>query len=448
MGFDKEKMKQARWMILFVAVIVLALKYSETVFWAIGVFVGILKPFIYGGVIAFILNIPLKVIENKILKKWNGKAADKLKRPLSIILSILFIVLILNIVVMTVAPQLGKTIVELGNQIPAFAEKVVEELEDISVKYPELQTYVADLQTIEIDWQSTLDSLMQFMKTGMTNFLSSTVTVAGSIIGGVMNIVIGFIFAIYILGQKEVLCSQGKRIVSAFCSERWENGILKVCSIANRNFSNFISGQCTEAVILGCMFVIAMTIFRMPYVILVGVLIAFTALIPIVGAFIGCFVGAFLILVNDPIKALAFVIMFLIIQQIEGNLIYPKVVGNKVGLPSIWVLMAVSVGGSLFGVAGMLFFIPLVSTLYMLLRDEVNERNAKKQKEEKKPYYNNYNKKYNKKGYQKENDNQKEKPNKEIINNKETINQATNNKEASNKRYSNKARNNQRKKDV
>ena len=220
------------------------------------------------------------------------------------------------------------------------------------------------------------------MQNGMTNFLSSTVTVAGSIIGEVMNFLIGFIFAIYILGQKEVLCNQGKRVLSAFCSRKVEAYVLKVFSIANRNFSNFISGQCTEAVILGFMFIIAMTIFRMPYALLVGVLIAFTALIPIVGAFIGCFVGAFLILVNNPIQAVWFVILFLVLQQLEGNLIYPKVVGNKVGLPSIWVLMAVSVGGSLFGVTGMLFFIPLVSTFYMLLRDAVNERNAKKQTRE------------------------------------------------------------------
>ena len=392
MGFDKEKMKQTRRMILFIAAVLLALKYSETVFGAIGVFIGIMKPFIYGGVIAFILNIPLRFIENKLLKNWNGKMADKIKRPLGIVLSILFVVLIINIVIMTVVPQLGKTLVELGNQIPVFVAGVLEKLEDISTQYPQLESYIAQLETIEIDWESTLNSLVQFLKNGMTNFLSSTVTVAGSIIGGVMNAFIGLIFALYILGQKETLASQSKRIISAFCPARVERKILEVCSIAYKNFSNFISGQCTEAVILGLMFVITMTILRMPYAILVGVLIAFTALIPIVGAFIGCFVGAFLILVSNPVQAVAFVIMFLVLQQIEGNLIYPKVVGNKVGLPSIWVLMAVSVGGSLFGVAGMLFFIPLVSTFYMLLRDAVNERNRKKQPKDKKPYYKKYNK--------------------------------------------------------
>lgn len=390
MGFDKEKLKQTRRMILFVAGILLALKYSETVFWAIGVLLEIMKPFLYGGVIAFILNIPLRFIESKILKNWKGKIADRIKRPLSILLSILFVILLINIVIMTVVPQLGKTLVEIGYQIPIFASAVVERLEAVSKEYPQLESYIVELETIEIDWKSAVDSLIQFMKTGMTNFLSSTVTVAGSIIGGTMNLFIGFVFALYILGQKEVLSNQGKRIISAFCPAHMERRILSICSIAYRNFSNFISGQCTEAVILGCMFVITMTIFRMPYAILVGVLIAFTALIPIVGAFIGCFVGAFLILVNNPIQAVGFVVMFLVLQQIEGNLIYPKVVGNKVGLPSIWVLLAVSVGGSLFGVAGMLFFIPLVSTIYMLFRDMVNERNSKKQQRDKKTYYKKY----------------------------------------------------------
>lgn len=390
MGFDKEKLKQTRRMILFVAGILLALKYSETVFWAIGVLLEIMKPFLYGGVIAFILNIPLRFIESKILKNWKGKIADRIKRPLSILFSILFVILLINIVIMTVVPQLGKTLVEIGYQIPIFASAVVERLEAVSKEYPQLESYIVELETIEIDWKSAVDSLIQFMKTGMTNFLSSTVTVAGSIIGGTMNLFIGFVFALYILGQKEVLSNQGKRIISAFCPAHMERRILTICSIAYRNFSNFISGQCTEAVILGCMFVITMTIFRMPYAILVGVLIAFTALIPIVGAFIGCFVGAFLILVNNPIQAVGFVVMFLVLQQIEGNLIYPKVVGNKVGLPSIWVLLAVSVGGSLFGVAGMLFFIPLVSTIYMLFRDMVNERNSKKQQRDKKTYYKKY----------------------------------------------------------
>ncbi len=376
MGFDKVKIKQIRGLILFIAAICLALRYSDEIIGAIGIGIEILTPFILGAVMAFILNLPLRGIENKLLGKWKGKCADKLKRPIGIVGSILVIVAVLTLVILTVVPQVGKTLVELGNKIPAFMENVWAGLQGIQLDNPQLQTYLNQLQQIELNWDSIINGIVSFLKNGMTSMLSSTVVVAGSIVSGVMNTVIAFIFAIYILGQKEKLADQGKRILSAYCKPKWNQYLLKVFSLAYRNFSNFISGQCLEAVILGSMFVVVMTIFGLPYAVLVGVLIAFTALIPIVGAFIGCAVGAFLIMVDDPMKALIFIIMFLILQQIEGNLIYPRVVGNSVGLPSIWVLMAVSVGGSLFGVAGMLAFIPLVSTVYILLRDSVNERNA------------------------------------------------------------------------
>ena len=375
MGFDKKKIKQIRQLMLLAAVLILGLIYSQEVFNAASMLIEIMKPFLYGGVIAFILNIPLCQIENHILAEWKGKRADKMKRPVGIILSILFVILLITIVIATVVPQVAKTAMELGNKIPQFTESLLKELEQLSVNYPQIQGYVDELATMQIDWQSLAQKGWEFLQSGMSSVVFSTVSVAGSIISGILNVVIGFIFAIYILGQKETLGNQCRRVIRAYCPPRINDMILKVCSLGYHNFSNFISGQCLEAVILGCMFVITMTICRMPYAILVGVLIAFTALIPIVGAFIGCVVGAFLIMVDNPMMAVAFVVMFLVLQQIEGNLIYPKVVGNKVGLPSIWVLMAVSVGGSLFGIPGMLFFIPLVSTLYMLLRDSVNARN-------------------------------------------------------------------------
>lgn len=378
MGFDKVKIRQIMRLILFVALLILILMYSKEAIGVAAFVISITKPFLIGGVIAFILNIPLCGIEKKLLSGWNGKKTGSFRRPVSIILSILFVLLVITAVVMAVTPQIGKTAVELGNKIPVFAENVISDLEDIATNYPELEKYVRQLEDIEINWDSVMGMLVDFLRNGMTNMLSSTVNVASSIIGGIVNFVIAFIFAIYILGQKEKLESQCKRVLSAFASERVYKYILRVCSLLYRNFSNFISGQCLEAVILGSLFVIAMTIFRMPYAIMIGVLIGFTSLIPIVGAFIGCIVGAFLILVGDPVKAVWFIVLFLVIQQIEGNVIYPRVVGGSVGLPSIWVLAAVSIGGSLFGVSGMLFFIPLVSTLYVLLRDSVNERNRKK----------------------------------------------------------------------
>lgn len=380
MGFSREKMKQIRWLMVLAAVLVLGIIYSNQVFAGIGFALRIARPFLYGGVIAFVLNLPMKAFENRMLKRWNGKAASRLKRPLCITLSVVTVFLIVTIVIGTVVPQVTATAAEVGKKIPAFVDRVTVELEKLAADYPELAEKVAELETIEINWDTVADTVFDFLKNGAGDMLTSTVSVASGIIGGIVNIVIAFIFALYILSQKEKLGNQCTRIISAYLPEKVGDKVLEVCSLLHKNFSNFITGQCMEAVILGTLFVIFMTIFRMPYALMIGVLISFTALIPIVGAFIGCIVGAFLILIDNPLLAMWFVIMFLIIQQIEGNLIYPKVVGNSVGLPSIWVLMAVSLGGSLFGISGMLFFIPLLSTVYALLREGVNRRNAEKGK--------------------------------------------------------------------
>ncbi len=374
--WSKGRMRQIRGLMVFAAVLVLMLIYSNTIYGGAVLVLEMFKPFLYGGAIAFVLNLPMKWIENKLLGKWKGKAADKLKRPIGIVGAILFLVLVLTVVVSIVIPQMTQAMKKLGSEIPVFLANVVAVLERYSTEYPELQTQVKQLQTLEINWESIVTSVAGFLKKGVGSMLSSTFTVAGSIIGGVVNLFISVVFAIYILSQKEKLGNQGRRILTAYLPKRASEQTLKVLSLLHKNFSNFITGQCLEAVILGSMFVVAMSIFRMPYAVMVGVLIAFTALIPVVGAFIGCAVGAFLILIENPVMALWFVVMFLIIQQIEGNLIYPKVVGNSVGLPSIWVLMAVSLGGSLFGVVGMLFFIPLLATAYTLLRESVNKRNG------------------------------------------------------------------------
>ena len=231
---------------------------------------------------------------------------------------------------------------------------------------------------IKIDWDKVLNGIMSFFKNGAGSVLGSTFTVAKNIVSGVTTFVIAFVFACYILLQKERLNIQIRKVMYAYLKNEYVEKILDVCSLTYKTFSSFLTGQCVEAVILGAMFVVTMTVFRLPYALLVGVLIAFTALIPIFGAFIGCVVGAFLILMVAPMKAVIFVIMFLVLQQIEGNLIYPRVVGGSVGLPSIWVLAAVSIGGSLMGVVGMLVFIPIVSVIYTLLRNDVYGQLAKK----------------------------------------------------------------------
>ena len=384
--WSKENVRQIRNLILFAAVVVLCVMYSGQIVRWIFLGIDILEPFAVGGMIAFVLNLPMKFVEERLLGRWKGKAADKLRRPLSLLAAIVFVAVLIVIVVMAVLPQLGRTINDLGQKIPEFFQQVVAWLGDLERQYPQLGQYLGPFldsgESLEQSWAS-MDQLaarlMDFLKEGGVSVITTTIGVAGGIIGTFVKGIISFIFALYILAAKEKLADQGKRILHAFAPEKVEKGTLSLCSLLYRNFSHFITGQCVEAVIIGTIFVITMSLFRMPYAVMIGVLIAFTALIPVVGAFIGCILGAFLILVDAPEMAFWFVVLFLIIQQIEGNLIYPRVVGESVGLPAIWVLAAVSVGGSLFGFAGMLVFIPLVSTGYMLLRDEVNARNRRRE---------------------------------------------------------------------
>ena len=373
---SKETIKAVRGLMIFAALLVLAVLHLDKVFLTIGLILSILKPFIIGAAVAFVINIPMGAIETKLFTK--KRRLSKWKRPFSFMLSILAVVLVFWAVYMLIIPQLGETVRELAVKIPAFLAEAVKVLQEISENNPQIQEYIAGLDVSTWDWNSILSKVANTLGNGIGNVLISTVSVAGSIFGVVFDAVVAFVFAVYLLMQKEALANQGGRVMRAYLPEKINTKIQYVLKLLHKNFSSFISSQCLEAVILGTLFVIAMTIFGFPYAVLIGTLIAVTALVPIVGAFIGCAVGAFLILVEDPILAIGFVIMFLVIQQLEGNLIYPKVVGNSVGLPAIWVLVAVSVGGSLFGVVGMLIFIQITSTLYTLLREDVNERNAKK----------------------------------------------------------------------
>lgn len=378
MGFDKIKIKQICGIILYVVLLLFVLFYVEAVLQGLVFFLEILKPFLIGGIIAFILNIPMKGIEERFLGRWKGRSAF-LKRPISLILAILFLAVVITLVVVAVVPQMKTTLTTLGEKLPDFWRKVEGWMEELAVAYPALEEQLGELTTMEFDWDSLISTVGNFLKNGVTNMLNSTVNVASGIVGGVTKGVIGFIFALYILVQKEKLQEQGIRIIAAYLPKQTGTHIREVCHRLYVNFTNFICGQCLEAVILGILFMVVMSVVGMPYSIMIGTLIAFTALIPIVGAFIGCGVGAFMILIDDPVKAFWFIVLFLILQQIEGNLIYPRVVGNSVGLPSIWVLASVSIGGSLFGVTGMLMFIPLMSTIYSLIRDDVNRRNQPKE---------------------------------------------------------------------
>ena len=380
MNLNQKNIRKIRGLILFAAVVILALMKFDLLCSAAFFIIQILRPFMVGGMIAFVINIPMRFFEANLLKgeRVKNRKSDYLKkgrRGLSIALSFLVVILVITLVAVTVIPQLVATIKVLTDEIPVFWENVIKELEVLFAANPELIQVLNDFETMEIDWQKIMSTVIEFLRNGMSDMLSSTFSVASSIISSTVNFFIALVFSIYILAQKEKLGDQFTRFLKAYTSPKIYKNVLKVCGLLHTNFSHFITGQCTEAVILGLMFVITMTLFRFDYAVMIGVLIAFTALIPIVGAFIGCFIGAFLMLVDDPVRAFWFLILFVVLQQIEGNLIYPHVVGNSVGLPSIWVLAAVTIGGSLMGVFGMLVFIPLLSTVYMLLREDVNKKN-------------------------------------------------------------------------
>ena len=335
--------------------------------------IEILTPFLLGGTIAFVLNVPMRAIERNLFPP--NQRQRKASRPLSLILTLLALGVVLALAVGVIAPGVENALGSLVEQIPDALKRLGNRVIALEPYLPQLETFLVDLT---IDWKELSETLIALLNNWVRKLFSSGGNLLGGVISGLSTFLIGLIFSFYILLQKEKLAGQGRQILYALLPVRQADKTLEILRMANRTFSSFLSGQCLEAVILGAMFFVAMTLFRMPYALLVGVLIALTALIPIVGAFIGCIVGALLIAIIDPWKALMFVVLFLVIQQIEGNLIYPHVVGSSVGLPSIWVLAAVSLGASLMGVLGMLVFIPFCSILYALFRDFVKRRLTEK----------------------------------------------------------------------
>lgn len=370
MDLNKKNMKNIMLLIVFAVLFYVGVQRIESVAAGVSFVVSIVFPFLLGAAMAFILNVPMSFMEKRLFSKTKGKA-KKLKRPICLVLAILFVVAILWIVLLVVIPEVASTVASLSVNIEAALIKLQRWAMDIFEDNKQIEVWIASLQ---FDWDGIIHTAFGFLKNGAGNVLNSTMTVAKTVINSVMNFCVAFVFACYILLQKEKLAVQIRKILYAFFSKKVVTKVLDIASLSYKTFANFVTGQCCEAVILGTMFFISMSILRFPYALLVGVLIAFTALIPIFGAFIGCFLGTFLILVADPMKAIAFVILFLVLQQVEGNLIYPHVVGGSVGLPSIWVLVAVTVGGSLMGIVGMLVFIPICSVLYALFRKMVYKR--------------------------------------------------------------------------
>ena len=294
-------------------------------------------------------------------------------------LGLLFVLAIIAFVCVAVIPELVQTTVLLCETIPPFLTDVGDQISLwANTLFEDNPTLLGWINSLSFNWESIFSKIYAILESSVSSVLGSTYQFALNLFGGIANALVGLIFAVYLLLSKDDLARQGKLLLYAWLKPEQAAWTLDVLHLSKKAFANFITGQCTEACILGLMFAVAMSIFRFPHVMLISVLVGFTALIPIFGAFIGCAVGAFLILMQDPMQALWFVVMFLILQQIEGNIIYPKVVGKAIGLPAIWVLAAVTVGGTAFGLAGMIVMIPICSVVYVLLRRSAYARVAEK----------------------------------------------------------------------
>ena len=335
----------------------------------IGNFIHLFLPFLFGAAIAFILNVPMREIEKHLFQSKKTLRFGRFRRTVAFFITIIFVLAIITIALFVIIPGVINAITQLIKQVPVATDNLVLFVERTGKQYPDIvDEIVKQISNYKFDAQKLLGS-------GVKSILSTGIAAVSSVLSGFVTTFVGIIFSIYILFEKDNLRRQTKKVLYRIFSEKRADRIKKIMILTDTTFSNFLRGQCLEAVILGSLFCIVLLIVGMPYAFLIGILIAFTALIPIVGAFIGCILGAFFIAMLNPMQALLFIVIFLILQQVEGNLIYPHVVGNSIGLPGLWVLAAVTIGGKLFGVIGMLLFIPICSVCYALFKHYINSEN-------------------------------------------------------------------------
>lgn len=379
MEFDRKNIWKLLGIIAFGVTLFVGLWHLDIVFGALGTLLGMINFFIVGLCIAFILNAPMRLIENRLFAPLNmrlGRVWGKLRRPLALVLTVLLVLGIIALVIFMVIPEFGRTISMLTAEIPAFFTNVEVWIADISKQYGHS---ISQIELPEIDWDGAIRAAIDWLQSGAGNLASGTFNAATSFVSGTFSFVLGIIVAMYVLISKEKLSAQSRRLLYAYLPAPKADRTVQVSAMASKTFSNFISGQFTECFILGVLCFLGMSIFGFPFAGMVSVLVGVTAIIPIFGAFIGLVVGAFMILVHQGFLRMAwFIVFFLVLQQIEGNLIYPHVVGKSVMLPGLWVLVAATLGGNVAGILGMLISVPLASVCYALLREAASRRNAKK----------------------------------------------------------------------
>lgn len=332
----------------------------------LGTLVSAALPLLIGCVIAYVINILMSFYEKHYFPKTPKTKLIKSRRPVCMLASFLTLVLIVVLLIKLVVPELMACVEMLISQIPGAVSSLIDWLKTMDILPHDI---LASLENI--DWKSKVEQIIGILTTGVGNVMGTAITMLSSVFSGIVTALFAVIFSIYLLSGKEKLSSQFNRLMKRYMKENLYSKTSYILSVMNDCFHKYIVGQCMEAVILGILCAVGMIILKLPYATMIGALIAFTALIPVAGAYIGAGVGAFMIMTVSPIKALVFLIFIVVLQQLEGNLIYPRVVGSSMGLPAIWVLAAVTVGGGIMGIAGMLLGVPLAATLYRLLSEDV-----------------------------------------------------------------------------
>lgn len=358
-------LKNIKGLILYTIVILFAFIYVKDIINILGYIIKLFMPFIIGLGVAFVLNVLVNVVEKKWLKNW--KASAMTKRAVSLIVALTMVIGFFVFLLFLIIPNLQNTIAIFADNIPAYTKNLQELLNSLGI-----DTNI--INEISEVFKSLGDSASNYIVENSNQVLETTLGIATNVVTGFINVTIGIVFAIYFLAQKEKISGQVDNLMHAYLPEKIIVKIQDIASLSNKIFSNFVGGQCIEAIIIGFLCFLGMLILRLPYASTISVLVGFTALIPVFGAFIGTIIGAFLIFMISPLQALIFIIFILVLQQLEGNLIYPKVVGKSVGLPGIWVLVAVTIGASINGVLGMLLSVPIASIIYSTMATNIRYR--------------------------------------------------------------------------
>jgi predicted PurR-regulated permease PerM len=365
----KIKLKSLLKIAAVIFMLYLAIYYWPGVSRLIGAAINAASPLIVGFIIAFILNLPMKFYERNFFPHTKNKFLTHARRPICLAASAITVLSVISLIVWLIVPQLISCVSLIIADIPGAVSFILEQANRFDILPDDMTNIISS-----IDWSTKIGQIAGMLTSGLGNVMDIVIAMVTSVFNGIVSGLLSVIFAIYLLADKDTLTRQLRRLMDCYVPDKISKNISYFISVANDSFSSYISGQCIEALILGTLCLVGMLVLGLPYAAMISALIAFTALIPVAGAYIGAGIGAFIILMESPIKALIFIIFIIILQQLEGNLIFPKVVGSSIGLPGIWVLAAVTIGGGLMGVMGMLLGVPLAATFYKLIKNDINKK--------------------------------------------------------------------------